>query len=425
MVTPPDTTTYRAVAVSAEGGADGEVTVVVGIPPLVVSPSQIPEGVIGNSYSVSFTQTGGTPPITWSVTGGLPTGLGLNPSTGQLSGTPSQSGSFWITVTATDNVGTQGRVAGALSISRANPFVPAALSLDSGGNSVFEAGETVLVAPSWRNATGGALTVSGTATGFTGPGDPNPSYTINDAAASYGNVANGATASCSGTGDCFQLTLQAPIARPAQHWDARFLETLTSGDQKHWILHVGESFGDMPRTNPYYRFVEILLHDGITGGCSATSYCPDSSTTRAQMAVFALVAKEGAGYAPPACGVPVFADVQASSPYCRWIEELFRRGIASGCGGGNYCPNTPVSREQMSIFMLRTLDPALDPPVCGAPAFADVPASSPFCRWIEELARRGVVSGCGGGNYCPTNPVTRGQMGVFLTVTFGLTLYGP
>jgi hypothetical protein len=48
-----------------------------------------------------------------------------------------------------------------------------------------------------------------------------------------------------------------------------------------------------------------------------------------------------------------------------------------------------------------------------------------FMLVFEELARRGVVSGCGGGNYCPTSPVTREQMSVFLTVTFGLTLYGP
>ena len=41
--------------------------------------------------------------------------------------------------------------------------------------------------------------------------------------------------------------------------------------------------------------------------------------------------------------------------------------------------------------------PALSPPSClaGAEAFADVPASNAFCRWIEELARRGVASGCG------------------------------
>jgi hypothetical protein len=80
----------------------------------------------------------------------------------------------------------------------------------------------------------------------------------------------------------------------------------------------------------------------------------------------------------------------------------------------------------MAVFVLVTLDPTLNPPACAPPnTFNDVPETSPFCRWIEELAARGVVSGCGGGNYCPTDPVTREQMGVFLTETFGLTLYGP
>ena len=79
----------------------------------------------------------------------------------------------------------------------------------------------------------------------------------------------------------------------------------------------------------------------------------------------------------------------------------------------------------MAVFALRTLEgPAYLPPVCGTPMYSDVPASSPFCRWIEELTRRGVVSGCGGGNYCPAAAVSREQMSVFLTVTFGLLLYG-
>jgi hypothetical protein len=80
----------------------------------------------------------------------------------------------------------------------------------------------------------------------------------------------------------------------------------------------------------------------------------------------------------------------------------------------------------MAVFVLRTLDPRLDPPACVPPnLFDDVPETSPFCRWIEELARRGVVTGCGGGNYCPLDPVSREQMGVFISVTFGLMAYGP
>jgi hypothetical protein len=144
------------------------------------------------------------------------------------------------------------------------------------------------------------------------------------------------------------------------------------------------------------------------------------------MAVFVLVAKEGSGYLPPDCATPVFGDVPASSLFCPWVEELARRGVVAGCGGGNYCPTYPVSREQMAVFVLVTLDPALNPAGCAPPnLYADVPETSPFCRWIEELTNRGVVTGCGAGNYCPVDPVTREQMGVFISVIFGLTLYGP
>ena len=75
------------------------------------------------------------------------------------------------------------------------------------------------------------------------------------------------------------------------------------------------------------------------------------------------------------------------------------------------------------MFVLRTGEPGLVPPACATPVFADVPAESPYCRFIEELARRGVVAGCGGGNFCPTSPVTREQMAVFIVLTFGLGIY--
>jgi hypothetical protein len=191
-------------------------------------------------------------------------------------------------------------------------------------------------------------------------------------------------------------------------------------------VHVGGSFADTPRDGPFYRFVETLLHRGVTAGCGADMYCPSASTTREQMAVFLLRAREGTAYAPPACAEPgIFSDVPAASPFCRWIEELSRRGVTAGCGGTSYCPSSAVTRQEMAVFVLRTLDPALDPPACTTPVFNDLPASSPFCRWVEELARRGVVSGCGGGAYCGAAAVTREQMSVFLGVTFGLTLYGP
>ena len=56
----------------------------------------------------------------------------------------------------------------------------------------------------------------------------------------------------------------------------------------------------------------------------------------------------------------------------------------------------------------------------GAATFSDVPVSNPFFPFVEALVASGVTGGCGGGNYCPDAPVTRGQMAVFLAVALGL-----
>jgi hypothetical protein len=286
--------------------------------------------------------------------------------------------------------------------------------------------ETVIVAPTWENTGTAPITLTGATSNFTGPAGA--AYTNPDAAASYGTLGVAAQGTCATSGNCYSV-LATAATRPSTHWDTTILETMTpTGATKAWTLHVGDSFTDVPASSGFYRFVETIVHKNVTGGCTTSTYCPANSTSREQMAVFVLVSKEPAGFVPPPCvaGSEQFADVPASSPFCRWIEELANRGVVSGCGSGNYCPQNPVTREQMAIFVLLTLDPALNPPPCvaGSEQFADVPASSPFCRWIEELFDRGVVTGCGGGNYCPAADVSREQMSVFLSVTFGLTLYG-
>src|SRR5207245_2201926 len=141
---------------------------------------------------------------------------------------------------------------------------------------------------------------------------------------------------------------------------------------------------------------------------------------RKQMAVFVLKAKEGASYVPPACA-GTFTDVPCPGPFTDWIEELFNRGVVAGCGAGpTYCPDNPVLRQQMAVFLLRTLlGSSYVPPACAG-IFTDVPCPGTFTDWIEDLFNRGIAAGCGGGNFCPTNPNTRGQMAPFLVKTFGL-----
>ncbi len=59
-------------------------------------------------------------------------------------------------------------------------------------------------------------------------------------------------------------------------------------------------------------------------------------------------------------------------------------------------------------------------PAPSTATFTDVPTSHPFFPYVEALAAAGITGGCGGGNYCPDSSVTRGQMAVFLSRALGL-----
>jgi hypothetical protein len=178
-------------------------------------------------------------------------------------------------------------------------------------------------------------------------------------------------------------------------------------------------FLDVPQTDSFHDYVEKIFRAGITAGCGGGSYCPDAAVTRAQMAVFLLKAEHGSGYLPPSCA-GVFGDVPCPSLFADWIEQLSHEGITAGCGSGNYCPSTPVTRAQMAVFLLKAEHgSSYAPPTCTG-VFGDVSCPSLFADWIEQLAAEEITSGCGGGNYCPDNPNTRAQMAVFLVKTFHL-----
>ena len=78
----------------------------------------------------------------------------------------------------------------------------------------------------------------------------------------------------------------------------------------------------------------------------------------------------------------------------------------------------------MAVFLLKTdLGSSYAPPACTGEVFDDVPCTGGiFDPWIEDLADRGITGGCSAAPplYCPANANTRGQMAVFLTLTFEL-----
>lgn len=180
-------------------------------------------------------------------------------------------------------------------------------------------------------------------------------------------------------------------------------------------------FLDVPATNAFEPFIMKLVANNITAGCDATHYCPTGLILRSSMAVFIIKSEHGSAYVPPPA-TGIFADVPASNGFAPWIEEIYHEGITGGCATNplQYCPGNYVIRAQMAIFLLRAKwGPAYVPPA-SAQIFADVPPSSPFEPWINEIYNEGIMPGCGGGNFCPSWNVNRVSMSVYLVLMFNL-----
>ncbi len=392
-------------------------------PAIALSPTTLPAGTVGSPYPITaLTASGGVAPYTFSVTGLAPGMTATSSSTSvTIAGTPTSAVSGTVVVSGTDSNGcpfSQNFALSVVGLGAVSLAVDVSGGVAANHNKVFEAGENVLVTPGWKNFGASTVNFTGTMTSFTGPAGP--VYSIADPSASYGAVAAGATADCGG--NCYSLLVTG--VRPTAHWDATATETLSAGASKAWPIHIGGSFTDVPVGTSFYRFVETLFHKGITAGCGTSTFCPGTAVTRAQDAVFLLVAEHGTGYTPPPA-TGVFTDVPVSSPFARFVEQLVTEGVTAGCGGNNFCPNSPVTRAQAAVFLLRTEHGPTYTPPNPVGLFTDVPTSSPFARWVEQLVAEGVTAGCGGGNFCPNDAVTRGQNAVFLTTTFGLNLYGP
>ena len=176
-------------------------------------------------------------------------------------------------------------------------------------------------------------------------------------------------------------------------------------------------FLDVPTTNTFHDFVGRLVVNGVAAGVGSGNYGVDQATLREQMAVFLLKGKHGACYEPPPC-TGIFGDVDCPSTYADWIEELAAEGITAGCGNGDYCPQRPVRREEMAVFLMKAEHGATYAPPSCTGVFDDVMCPSLYADWIEQLSAEGITAGCGNGDYCPSDDTARGQMAVFVVKTF-------
>ncbi len=325
-------------------------------------------------------------------------------------------------------------------------------------NGVLEPGETVMLAPTWRNQTASAVALSAIASILAGP--PGASVTLPGASATFGSINPGTAANCqASTGVCYQMAVTVPATRPSVHWDAHITETLSNAVVLSSPVHIGHSFLDVSENDPKYPDIETLLHNNVAAAFEDGTFRPWATSTRLDSAVFmarGLVAPVGDGAIPDSgqvgkltysCmpgGRSLLRDVGVNSPECKHAHYLLSKGVdvEFGCTAKRLCAANETTRAAMAVMLAGSLatggDAAVpaagsfsdsgstrsyDCSVDGGSHFPDVRKSDAFCRHVNYLWARDMITGTPIGTFGPSSSVTRGEMAKVLVDGMALKLY--
>jgi len=162
----------------------------------------------------------------------------------------------------------------------------------------------------------------------------------------------------------------------------------------------GLSFTDLC-TSVFRTEIIWLSAAGITSGCASGEFCPKDDLTRAQMATFLASALQ-----LPAATQDYFDDDDGNIHEAN-INRLAEANISAGCTVTEFCPNDSVTRAQTATFFARGFGLS-----GGSDAFTD-DGGSVHEPNINALALTGITSGCAAGLFCPNDPITREQMAAF------------
>ena len=165
--------------------------------------------------------------------------------------------------------------------------------------------------------------------------------------------------------------------------------------------------------------LEALAARGILDRteCGDDRICPNKPIERWTMAVWLVRAIDGPE--PPAVYISSFADVGADEWWLPYVERLAELGITKGCKVRplRFCPERPVTRGETASFLVRALDLEAAPPA----GFGDT-GGSVHRAAIDALWAAGITAGCQANPplYCPSRSVTRAEIARFLARSLGL-----
>jgi hypothetical protein len=182
-----------------------------------------------------------------------------------------------------------------------------------------------------------------------------------------------------------------------------------------------QAFTDVPATDFYADYINVLYQWRVTIGCTTTTFCPNDQVTRGQMAAFVIRSMFGDNNFTYSQN-PYFIDVPATHPFFSYIQKMRDLGIVTnGCSPISFCPDQPITRSDSAIFLVRGKIKALLSDTFtypSAPYFTDVLPGTELFPYVQKLREMGLTSGCTTTTYCPDRLLKRQEMAVFLVRAF-------
>jgi hypothetical protein len=111
-------------------------------------------------------------------------------------------------------------------------------------------------------------------------------------------------------------------------------------------------FPDVPPSYWAYAQIQALVKAGIVNGFPDGTFRPEEPASRAQFVKMLLLA---AGLKPAGAGATAFQDVPASAWYAPYVAAAVQAGIVQGLTPTTFGPDQTITREQMAVLLARAL----------------------------------------------------------------------
>lgn len=184
------------------------------------------------------------------------------------------------------------------------------------------------------------------------------------------------------------------------------------------VLQYVKEFADLSAQHWAHDVIGQLAAKQIVKGVNATQFAPDQSVTRAEfVALIARALQLPAGEQAP------FADVKQGQWFADSVAAAYGAGLISGKSASSFAPQATITREEMAIIIVKAYEYKFGKPQAGEAAeHAGFNDAEHISKWAAEAVQRagelGIMQGRGEGNFVPQGLVTRAESAQVISKLF-------